>query len=127
MKHLIPSYVKILLICVSCVLLSLSLHNCASAVKEFPPDAFVVTGKMNPVSGSKAMKNDECWVLEAGEDLRSLKYYQVVGPKEMVEQLHEEDMYVKIRVVSRPTVKTNCPVGAVVEVLEIIEARSKKN
>ncbi len=101
--------------------------SCSTAKKEFPADAFVVSGKMNPVSGSKALKTDNCWVLEVGTDLRQLKYYQIVGDKDMVERLHEEDMKVTIRVVNRPEVTTSCKIGSVVEVLEIIEARSQTN
>lgn len=100
--------------------------SCAGT-KVIPPDAFLITGKMNPVSGSKALKTDACWVMESGKDLRTLKYYQIIGPEELMEQLKEDDMQATVRVVPKPGVTTDCNVGTVVEVIEIVEARSKKN
>ena len=106
------------------------LGSCATGVsqKNFPPESFVVSGKMNPMSGSKTLKGQECWLLEAGSsDLRQLKYYQITGAKELTDRLHEEDMKVTIRVIDRPDVSPGCNVGTVVEVLDIVEARSKSN
>lgn len=100
--------------------------SCA-ATKVIPPDAFVVSGKMNPVSGSKALKTDACWVMESGKDLRTLKYYQIIGSDDLLSQLKEDDMQATIRVVPKPGVTTSCTVGTIVEVIEIIEARSIKN
>lgn len=108
------------------VLLGAAWSSCAST-KVIPPDAFVVSGKMNPVSGSKALKTDACWVMESGTDLRTLKYYQIIGSDELMNQLKEDDMQATIRVVPKPGVTTSCTVGTIVEVIEIIEARSIKN
>ncbi|MFN4768872.1 MAG: hypothetical protein ACK5JL_02435 [Candidatus Kapaibacterium sp.] len=108
------------------VLLGAAWSSCA-ATKVIPPDAFVVSGKMNPVSGSKALKTDACWVMESGTDLRTLKYYQIIGSDELMNQLKEDDMQATIRVVPKPGVTTSCTVGTIVEVIEIIEARSIKN
>ncbi|MFN5865731.1 MAG: hypothetical protein ACK45R_01905 [Candidatus Kapaibacterium sp.] len=108
------------------VLLGTAWSSCA-ATKVIPPDAFVVSGKMNPVSGSKALKTDACWVMESGKDLRTLKYYQIIGSDELMNQLKEDDMQATIRVVPKPGVTTSCTVGTIVEVIEIIEARSIKN
>ncbi|MFN9778093.1 MAG: hypothetical protein ACK54V_09625 [Candidatus Kapaibacterium sp.] len=108
------------------VLLGTAWSSCA-ATKVIPPDAFVVCGKMNPVSGSKALKTDACWVMESGTDLRTLKYYQIIGSDELMNQLKEDDMQATIRVVPKPGVTTSCTVGTIVEVIEIIEARSIKN
>jgi hypothetical protein len=108
------------------VLLGTAWSSCA-ATKVIRPDAFVVSGKMNPVSGSKALKTDACWVMESGKDLRTLKYYQIIGSDELMNQLKEDDMQATIRVVPKPGVTTSCTVGTIVEVIEIIEARSIKN
>jgi hypothetical protein len=108
------------------VLLGTAWSSCA-ATKVIPPDAFVVSGKMNPVSGSKALKTDACWVMESGTDLRTLKYYQIIGSDELMNQLKEDDMQATIRVVPKPGVTTSCTVRTIVEVIEIIEARSIKN
>lgn len=108
------------------VLLGTAWSSCA-ATKVIPPDAFVVSGKMNPVSGSKALKTDACWVMESGKDLRTLKYYQIIGSDELMNQLKEDDMQATIRVVPKPGVTSSCTVGTIVEVIEIIEARSIKN
>ncbi len=101
--------------------------SCTTVKKEFPPESFLVSGKMNPVAGSKSLKTADCWVLEAGSDIRNLKYYQIMGDKELVNRLHEEDMKVTIRVLNRPDVPPVCNVGSMVEVLDIVEARSKTN
>jgi hypothetical protein len=108
------------------VLLGTAWSSCA-ATKVIRPDAFVVSGKMNPVSGSKALKTDACWVMESGKDLRTLKYYQIIGSDELMNQLKEDDMQATIRVVPKPGVTSSCTVGTIVEVIEIIEARSIKN
>ena len=105
--------------------LALVMEGCAT--KTIPPNAFVVSGRMNPVSGSKALKTDKCWVLESGNDLRSLKYYRIMGSSELLEQLYEEDMIVTIRVVPKVDADNVCNVGTPVEVVEVVEARSKKN
>ncbi|MFM7774347.1 MAG: hypothetical protein ACKOBV_07315 [Candidatus Kapaibacterium sp.] len=112
---------------VACMLAAGVLWMSCGSAKVIPPDAFVISGKMNPVSGSKALKTDACWVMESGKDLRTLKYYQIIGPDELMEQLKEDDMQATVRVVLRPGVTTNCTVGTVVEVVDIVEARSKKN
>ncbi len=113
----------------SCAVLLLLLSACVTPVKkDFPPNSFVVSGRINPVGGSKSLKGTECWVLECGSsDLRQLKYYQLSGEKEIMDRLHEEDMKVTVRIVERPDLSTSCNVGTMVEVLEIVEARSKTN
>jgi hypothetical protein len=65
--------------------------------------------------------------MESGTDLRTLKYYQIIGSDELMNQLKEDDMQATIRVVPKPGVTTSCTVGTIVEVIEIIEARSIKN
>lgn len=62
-----------------------------------------------------------CWVLESGSDLRSLKYYALIGPDELLARLRHEDATVTVRAVVRNDVSTECPVGSVAEVYEILE------
>ncbi len=62
-----------------------------------------------------------CWVLESGSDLRSLKYYALIGPDELLARLRHEDATVTVRAVVRNDVSTECPVGSVAEVYEILQ------
>ncbi|MCX8050909.1 MAG: hypothetical protein N3B17_03315 [Chlorobi bacterium] len=95
---------------------------CRTAQPAVPPDAVVLTGRINPMLGPQG--NVLCWVLESGTDLRSLKYYVLTGPEELVSRLRHEDATVTLRAVVRNDVHTDCPVGTVAEVYEIIALRT---
>lgn len=123
------TYGFILSIILPCVLLVLTigLLSCSST-KVVPADAITITGKMNPVVGGKELKKSACWALESGgDDLRTLKYYQLVGDEELLEKIREEDALVTVRVVLKPSLKTDCPVGVVAELYEIVSMRSKRD
>ncbi|GBD06017.1 hypothetical protein HRbin20_01618 [bacterium HR20] len=95
--------------------------GCRSA-QPIPSDAVLLTGRINPMLGPRGTVL--CWVLEVGSDLRSLKYYALVGSEEMMAQLRREDATVTLRAVIRSDLHTDCPVGSVAEVYEILELRT---
>jgi len=119
MKHLI------IIVCV--VVSALFIESCASATKVIPPNTLILTGRMNPVTGSKALKSEQCWAMETGQDLTKLKYYQFIGDKELLEKIYEEDAVVTVRALPRPESITSCPVGTVMEIFEVVSMRSKKD
>jgi len=95
--------------------------GCRSA-QPIPSDAVLLTGRINPMLGPRGTVL--CWVLEVGGDLRSLKYYALVGSGEMMARLRREDAAVTLRAVIRSDLHTDCPVGSVAEVYEILELRT---
>jgi hypothetical protein len=110
-----------------CLVLTFGLQSCSST-KIVPANAITLTGKMNPVLGGKELNKSACWALESsGDDLRTLRYYQLIGDAELIEKLREEDALVTVRVVLKPELKTECPVGTVAELYEIVSMRSKRD
>ncbi|MCX7929613.1 MAG: hypothetical protein N2663_02695 [Chlorobi bacterium] len=106
-----------------CVLvLTAVLVSCRSAQPTVPPNAVILSGRINPMLGPSGQVL--CWVLEAGTDLRSLKYYALSGSEEIMRRLQQEDASVTLRAVVRSDVHTDCPVGLVADVYEIIELRT---
>ena len=101
--------------------------GCSTAKKAIPENAIILTGKMNPVMGGKVLSTQSCWAMEVGKDLRSLKYYQFIGDINLLQQLFEEDVQATVKAVLRPEVKSNCEVGMVAEVYEIVELRTKRD
>ncbi|GIV55011.1 MAG: hypothetical protein KatS3mg039_1529 [Candidatus Kapaibacterium sp.] len=105
------------LLAVIAVLLASS--ACRTAMPPVPADAVVLSGKINPMLGPDGRAL--CWVLEVGTDLRSLKYYALTGPEEVLARLRQEDATVTLRAVVRTDVHAECPVGLVAEVYEILQ------
>lgn len=103
-----------LLVCLGGVLLA---GGCRTA-PPIPSEAVTLTGRINPMLGPQGQVL--CWVLEVGRDLRSLKYYVLTGPEDLMERLRQEDATVTLRAVVRSDVHTECPVGTVAEVYEIL-------
>lgn len=102
---------------IACLLGALVEGGCRTA-PPIPPDAVTLAGRVNPMLGPQGQVL--CWVLEVGQDLRSLKYYVLTGPEELMERLRQEDATVTLRAVVRSDVHTECPVGTVAEVYEIL-------
>lgn len=118
---------KTIVITLSIVIGAILLDSCASATKVIPPNTIVLKGRMNPVTGSKALKTEQCWAMEVGSDITKLKYYQFIGEKDLLEKIYEEDAVVTVRALPRPDSITSCPVGTVMEIFEVVEMRSKKD
>ncbi len=95
--------------------------GCRTA-QVIPPDAVVLHGRINPMLGPQG--TILCWVLEVGNDLRSLKYYALVGDERLMEQLRREDATVTLRAVIRSDLHSECSLGTVAEVHEILELRT---
>ncbi|RMF32604.1 MAG: hypothetical protein D6747_08870 [Chlorobiota bacterium] len=93
-------------------------NGCRSA-QPVPPDAVVLKGRINPMLGPRGTVL--CWVLEVGGDLRSLKYYALVGSEALMAQLRRDDATVTLRAVIRSDLHTDCPIGSVAQVYEILE------
>lgn len=98
--------------------------GCRSA-QSIPPDAVLLHGRINPMLGPRGTVL--CWVLEVGKDLRSLKYYALVGSEEMIAQLRREDATVTLRAVIRSDLHTDCPVGSVAYVYEVLELHTSSD
>lgn len=112
-----------------CALAGASFFVSCGSSRTIPPNTIVISGKMNAVSGGKVLGNASttCWAMESGRDIRMLEYYQFIGSEDLLKKLYEEDAMVTVRVILRPDVKTECPVGTVAEVFEIMDIKSKKD
>jgi hypothetical protein len=95
--------------------------GCRTA-QMIPPDAVVLHGRINPMLGPQGTVL--CWVLEVGNDLRSLKYYALVGDERLMERLRHVDATVTLRAVIRSDLHSECSLGSVAEVHEILELRT---
>lgn len=100
--------------------------SCSTA-RIVPKEAVTLTGRMNSVSGGKALKGESCWAMESGGTVRNVVYYQFIGDKELLEKLHEEDAIVTVKAVILKDKEGACPIGVVAEVYEIVSLRSQKN
>lgn len=113
-----------ILLGVGAVLIALC-SGCRTASQPVPPEAIVLSGRVNPLLGPGGKV--QCWVLESGEDLRTLKYYALVGPESLMQQLRQEDAVVTLRAVVRTDVPVDCPIAIVAEVYEILSIRTAKD
>lgn len=102
--------------------------SCSSA-KVDVAGSIVITGIIYPVSGGKVLGTGAptCWAMECGKGVRDKSFYQFVGEKELLDDLYEDGATATVRVLVKPDIKTDCLVGTVAEVIEIIEQRSKKD
>ncbi|MCS7000706.1 MAG: hypothetical protein RML15_08800 [Bacteroidota bacterium] len=112
-------------VCTLLIVLLGGIIGCRTAPPPVPADAVVLSGRINPMMGPSGAVL--CWVLESGSDLRSLKYYVLVGREELMERLRQEDATVTLRAIIRSDISTDCPVGTVAEVYEIISLRTPKD
>lgn len=108
-----------------CAIALILLYGCSSVTSSVPPNTIVLTGRINPLLGPTGAP--QCWVLEVGSDLRSLKYYALDGPENLLGQLQQEDARVTLRVVVRMDAHPDCPVGSVAYVYEIISLSTPRD
>ncbi len=65
-----------------------------------------------------------CWVLEAGDNIRDKKFYELTGSD--LDDVKINDAEVQLWIIPKPEVASSCEVGTVAEIIDIVDVKKAR-
>jgi hypothetical protein len=93
------------------------LSSCASPKNV--PGALFVKGVVRFVELGSG-----CWVLEAGDNIREKKFYELTGSD--LDDIKINNAEVQLWIVPKPDVASSCEVGTVAEIIDVVDVQKAR-